>query len=75
MLGIIERSDVLTLVTSPEQLRRAFEGGKIAMALALENGAPIGRDLANLHHFYERGVRMVMLVHSRPNQVGDSSCS
>lgn len=75
MLGIIERSDVLTLVTSPEQLRRAFEGGKIAMALALENGAPIGRDLANLHHFYERGVRMVTLVHSLPNQVGDSSCS
>ena len=75
MLAIIERSDVLTLVTSPEQVLRAFEDGRIAIALAIENGAPIGSDLANLHHFYERGVRMVTLVHSRPNQIGDSSYS
>ncbi|TDI37221.1 MAG: membrane dipeptidase [Acidobacteria bacterium] len=73
MLAIIESSDALTLVTSPEQLRGAFAEGKIAIALAIENGAPIGSDLRNLHHFYERGVRMVTLVHSRANQIGDSS--
>ena len=73
MLAIIKSSDALTLVTSPEQLRGAFAEGKIAIALAIENGAPIGSDLANLHYFYKRGVRMVTLVHSRPNRIGDSS--
>lgn len=73
MLAIIESGDALTLVGSPDEARRVREDGKIGITIAIENGAPIESDLSNLRNFYERGVRMVTLVHSRPNQIGDSS--
>jgi membrane dipeptidase len=41
----------------------------------MENGAPIENDLANVRHFYERGVRYITLAHSEDNQICDSSYS
>jgi len=73
MLALIESSEDLALVTSVADARARFKEGEIAVALALENGAPLGTDLSSLRHFYDRGVRLITLVHSRPNQIGDSS--
>ena len=58
---------------SPEQVRQNFAAGKISLPMGMENGAPIGDDLANLEHFYNRGVRYITLTHSEDNQFGDSS--
>ena len=41
--------------------------------MGMENGAPIGNDLANLQHFFDRGIRYITLTHSRDNQICDSS--
>lgn len=47
--------------------------GRLALLAGLENGYPIGRDLALLAHFAERGVRYVTLCHTANNDLCDSS--
>ncbi len=54
-------------------LLQQFAEGKISFPLGMENGAPIGNDLANLEHFYDRGIRYITLTHSKVNQISDSS--
>jgi membrane dipeptidase len=43
------------------------------LPLGMENGSPIQGDLANLQHFYERGIRYITLAHSQANHISDSS--
>ena len=47
--------------------------GRISFAMGIENGAAIEDDLANVRHFFDRGVRYVTLTHSKNNQICDSS--
>jgi membrane dipeptidase len=47
--------------------------GKISLPMGMENGAPIGNDLANVKYFYDRGIRYVTLTHGKDNQICDSS--
>jgi membrane dipeptidase len=39
----------------------------------MENGAPIEDDIANVSHFYDRGIRYITLAHSLSNLISDSS--
>ncbi len=39
----------------------------------MENGSPIEGDLANLRHFYDRGIRYITPAHSLSNHISDSS--
>lgn len=74
MEGIAEAApDKFAIATSPEDVRRQFGDGLVSLPLGMENGAPIGEDLANLQHFYDRGIRYVTLAHAEPNQISDSS--
>jgi membrane dipeptidase len=41
--------------------------------MGMENGSPIEGDLANLKHFYDRGIRYVTPAHSLSNHLSDSS--
>ncbi len=43
------------------------------LALGMENGAPVGDDLAQLQRFHARGVRYITLAHSESNRISDSS--
>lgn len=54
-------------------IRAAHAAGKIALPLGMENGAAIEGDLANLQHFYQRGIRYITLTHSKSNHIADSS--
>jgi membrane dipeptidase len=45
----------------------------MSLPLGMENGSPIAGDLANLQHFYDRGIRYVTLAHSLSNHLSDSS--
>ena len=58
---------------SVADVRANFEAGLISLPMGMENGAPIGEDLALLRYFHERGIRYVTLAHSRVNQLSDSS--
>jgi membrane dipeptidase len=41
--------------------------------MGMENGAPIGDDLANLVYFRDRGISYITLTHGKSNQISDSS--
>lgn len=65
--------DKFVIAASTADVRSAKEKGLIALPLGMENGSPIGTDLANLNYFYEKGVRYITLAHSKANQISDSS--
>ena len=58
---------------STADVEQQFAKGLISLPLGMENGSPIQGDLANLQHFYERGIRYITLAHSMANHISDSS--
>lgn len=65
--------DKFALISSPGDIDKLREGGRVLLALGMENGAPIGDDLAQLQAFHKRGVRYITLAHSQSNRISDSS--
>ncbi len=65
--------DKFALAGSPAEAEKNFAEGKISLPMGMENGAPIGNDLANLQYFFDRGIRYITLTHSKDNQICDSS--
>ena len=59
--------------STPQEIEENTKAGKISLPLGMENGAPIGNDLANVKYFYDRGIRYVTLTHGKDNQICDSS--
>jgi membrane dipeptidase len=41
--------------------------------MGMENGSPLEGDIANIQHFYDRGIRYITLAHSLANKLSDSS--
>ena len=72
--GIAENiPDKFALANSVEDVQKNFKEGKISLPMGMENGAPIGNDLANVKYFYDRGIRYITLTHGKDNQICDSS--
>ncbi len=65
--------DKFAIATSTADVEQQFVKGLISLPLGMENGSPIQGDLANLQHFYERGIRYITLAHSQANHISDSS--
>ena len=65
--------DRFALLRSPADLERLRAGGRVLLALGMENGAPIGDDLSQLAAFHARGVRYITLAHGQNNRIADSS--
>ncbi|MGO4223419.1 dipeptidase [Lysobacter sp. TAF61] len=65
--------DQFAKLTSPADVARLRSGGRVLLALGMENGAPIGADLSQLALFHQRGVRYITLAHSANNRISDSS--
>src|SRR5919198_3647194 len=57
----------LPVVRTAEELERCVAGGPLGAILHLEGAEPIEPDLSNLEGWYERGLRSIGLVRSRPN--------
>jgi membrane dipeptidase len=53
--------------------QRIFKTGKRAIFLGLENGYPVGHDLANVDYFFGRGARYITLAHTSDNDLCDSA--
>ena len=53
--------------------RRIHQSGKRVIFIGIENGFPIGSDLANVRKFYERGGRYMSLAHNGHSQLSDSN--
>jgi len=72
--GIVEQSpDKFAIATSWKDIEAHYAKGLISLPMGMENGAPIAGDLANLKHFYDRGIRYITLTHSLSNHIADSS--
>jgi membrane dipeptidase len=54
-------------------VERIVASGKRVIAIGVENGYPIGTDLAVLRRYYEQGGRYLTLTHNGHNDIGDSS--
>ncbi|MEO7988321.1 MAG: dipeptidase [Chryseolinea sp.] len=65
--------DKFSVAITPQQIEDNSKAGKISLPMGMENGAPIGNDLANVKYFYDRGIRYVTLTHGKDNQICDSS--
>lgn len=65
--------DQYALAKTPADIEANTKAGKISLPMGMENGAPVGKDLANLKYFFDRGIRYITLTHGKNNQICDSS--
>ena len=65
--------DKFAIARSVADVRAQFAAGLMSLPMGMENGSPIEGDLANLQHFYDRGIRYVTPAHSLSNHISDSS--
>jgi membrane dipeptidase len=72
---LVDHPAEFSRVASPDEARGTLASGRVGLAMGMENGSPIEGDLANLRHFYDRGVRYITLTHSEDNHICDSSYS
>ncbi len=68
-----ENRDRLRLALTPADIERITGEGLRAGLISMENSWPLGEDLSLLDTFYRLGVRMAGPVHSRNNQLADST--
>jgi len=68
-----KHSSLAEIALNPDDAYEIEKGGKRAVYIGVENGYPVGNDLANIKEFYDLGARYITLCHSRNNDICDSS--
>ncbi|MEM9181998.1 MAG: dipeptidase [Pseudomonadota bacterium] len=68
-----QNSSMAGLALMPEDAYELEKAGKRAIYLGIENGYPVGNDIANVELYYDKGVRYITLVHSSNNDLADSA--
>jgi membrane dipeptidase len=68
-----ENRDRIGLALTADDAERLHADGRRIAFISMENGWPLGEDLSLLRTFYALGVRMAGPVHSRTNQLADST--
>jgi membrane dipeptidase len=64
-------AEKLLLARSPGDIFAAKKRGSPCAIPAIEGGDPLEGDIARVQFFYDRGVRVLQLVHYRINEIGD----
>ena len=70
---VTESPEKFAIALSVTDVRDQFSAGLISLPLGMENGSPIEGELANVKHFFDRGIRYITLTHSLSNHISDSS--
>lgn len=65
-------NEIELAVTSADVKRIVNSGKKVAM-IGIENGYPVGNDIANVEKFYTMGARYMSLAHNGHSQLSDSN--
>jgi membrane dipeptidase len=64
--------DKIELALNAADVRRIHAQGKKVALMGVENGYPIGEEIARVKEFYDRGARYMSLTHNGHNQLADS---
>ena len=64
--------DKMEMALNPGDVYRIHAAGKKAALMGVENGYPIGEDVARVKEFFQRGARYLSLAHNGHNQLSDS---
>ena len=64
--------DKTDLALDSADIRRISAQGKKIALIGVENGYPLGDDIARVKEFYDRGARYLSLTHNGHNQLADS---
>jgi membrane dipeptidase len=62
----------IELALNVADIKRIGARGKKIALMGVENGYPLGEDLARVKEFYDRGARYLSLTHNGHNQLADS---
>lgn len=65
--------DRIGLATTAAEARAIHAQGKLVAMIGMENGYVIGKDLALLQVYRDKGARYLTLVHNGHNDIGDSA--
>nr|WP_321441022.1 dipeptidase [uncultured Hyphomonas sp.] len=70
---VADHPDTFELAYTADDAERIAAAGKIVVLQSMENSYPLKLDITNLEAFYDKGLRMVGLIHFRDNQFGGSA--
>lgn len=74
LLNAIHRyPDRIGLALTPGDAYQLHKEGKRIAFIGIENGYPIGDNIGMIHTLYDKGARYITLVHTRNNDICDSS--
>ena len=74
LLNAINRyPDKVGLALTPDDAYRLEKEGKRVAFIGVENGYPVGKEIGMVQALYDRGARYITLVHTRNNDICDSS--
>ncbi len=66
-------TNISGIATTPGEAMKLVEQKKCVVFIGVENGYPVGSDLSNVKHFYDRGARYITLCHTKNNDICTSS--
>jgi membrane dipeptidase len=65
--------DKIGLALTPEEVRRIAASGEKVALIGVENGYPLGEDIANVKKFVDLGARYLSLAHNGHSHLSDSN--
>ncbi|PLX22552.1 MAG: membrane dipeptidase [Salinivirgaceae bacterium] len=65
--------DKVEVALTPDDAYKLEKEGKRSFFIGIENGYALGNDINEIENFYNRGVRYITLVHTKNNNICDSS--
>jgi len=65
-----QRPDDYTLVTTVDDILQAKAGGKLAVTFDIEGGCALAGRMSMIAHYYELGVRWMLMAYNRNNELG-----
>lgn len=71
--AVSRNANISGIATSPTEAYKLVKEKKSVVFIGVENGYPIGNDISNVKHFYDRGARYITLCHTKNNDICTSS--
>lgn len=71
--SINRSSNISGIATTQKEAMKLVKEKKSVVFIGVENGYPIGNDISNIKHFYDRGARYITLCHTKNNDICTSS--